>query len=96
MIEFIFMLTHNDATVPNALEVLTDVQDAGLRYIGFKDVGQSPEVLTELQAQWQSEAERNQVFPLVDEHPVQVIHPAMPITMRLQPAGDLIQRSREE
>src|SRR6202012_5656981 len=50
MIEFIFMLTHNDATVPNALEVLTDVQDAGLRYIGFKDVGQPPEVLTEIAA----------------------------------------------
>jgi hypothetical protein len=50
MIEFIFMLTHNDATVPNALEVLTEVQDAGLRYIGFKDVGQTPEVLTEVAA----------------------------------------------
>ncbi|MGZ4707093.1 MAG: 1-(5-phosphoribosyl)-5-((5-phosphoribosylamino)methylideneamino)imidazole-4-carboxamide isomerase, partial [Acidimicrobiales bacterium] len=48
MIEFIFMLTHNDATVPNALDVLTEVQDAGLRYIGFKDVGQPPEVLTEI------------------------------------------------
>jgi hypothetical protein len=50
MIEFIFMLTLNDATVSNALEVLTDVQDAGLRYIGFKDVGQPPEVLTEIAA----------------------------------------------
>ena len=29
MIEFIFMLTHNDATVPNALEVLSEVHDAG-------------------------------------------------------------------
>ena len=48
MIEFIFMLTHNDATVPDALDVLTEVQDAGLRYIGFKDVGQPPEVLTEI------------------------------------------------
>src|ERR1700761_970757 len=50
MIEFIFMLTHNDATVPNALDVLSEVQDAGLRYIGFKDVGQPPEVLTEIAA----------------------------------------------
>jgi hypothetical protein len=50
MIEFIFMLTHNDATVPNALEVLDEVQDAGLRYIGFKDVGQPPDVLTEIAA----------------------------------------------
>lgn len=50
MIEFIFMLTHNDATVANALDVLSEVQDAGLRYIGFKDVGQPPEVLTEIAA----------------------------------------------
>jgi hypothetical protein len=50
MIEFIFMLTHNDATVPDALEVLDDVQDVGLRYIGFKDVGQPPEVLAEIAA----------------------------------------------
>jgi hypothetical protein len=50
LIEFIFMLTHNDATVPNALEVLAQVHDAGLRYIGFKDVGQPPEVLREIAA----------------------------------------------
>ena len=50
MIEFIFMLTHNDATVPDALDVLSEVQDAGLRYIGFKDVGQPPEVLSEIAA----------------------------------------------
>ncbi len=50
MIEFIFMLTHNDATVPNALEVLAEVHHAGLRYIGFKDVGQTPEILTEIAA----------------------------------------------
>jgi DhnA family fructose-bisphosphate aldolase class Ia len=50
LIEFIFMLTQNDATVPNALEVLAEVRDAGLRYIGFKDVGQPPEVLTEIAA----------------------------------------------
>lgn len=39
MPEFIFMLTHNDSTVENALEVLEQVKDTGLRHIGFKDVG---------------------------------------------------------
>ena len=39
MSEFIFMLTHNDATVEDALEVYREVRDLGLRYIGFKDVG---------------------------------------------------------
>lgn len=42
MSEFIFMLTHNDRTVDNALEVLEQVKGTGLRHIGFKDVGASP------------------------------------------------------
>ena len=50
MIEFIFMLTHNDATVGNALSVLDDVSGSGLRYIGFKDVGASEEALREITA----------------------------------------------
>jgi len=37
--EFIFMLTRNDATVEDALEVYTQAMDLGLRYVGFKDVG---------------------------------------------------------
>ena len=41
MINFVFMLTHNDATVPNALEVLEELRGSGLRYVGFKDVGAS-------------------------------------------------------
>jgi hypothetical protein len=48
MINFIFMLTHSDATVPNALEVLEQLRDSGLRYVGFKDVGASVEQLTEV------------------------------------------------
>jgi uncharacterized protein related to proFAR isomerase len=48
MINFVFMLTHSDATVPNALEVLEDLRDSDLRYIGFKDVGASVEQLTEV------------------------------------------------
>jgi phage tail protein X len=48
MINFVFMLTHNDATVPNALEVLEELRDSGLRYVGFKDVGATPEQLAEV------------------------------------------------
>ena len=33
------MLTHNDSTVGNALEVLEQVASTGLRHIGFKDIG---------------------------------------------------------
>jgi hypothetical protein len=48
MINFIFMLTHSDATVPNALEVLEELRDSGLKYVGFKDVGASTEQLKEV------------------------------------------------
>jgi DhnA family fructose-bisphosphate aldolase class Ia len=50
MIEFIFMLTHNDATVDDGLGVLENLRDAGLRYVGFKDVGQPVATLTEIAA----------------------------------------------
>jgi DhnA family fructose-bisphosphate aldolase class Ia len=50
MINFIFMLTHNDATVSNALDVLGELRESGLRYVGFKDVGASVEQLTEVAA----------------------------------------------
>lgn len=48
MAEFIFMLTRNDSTVPDALDVYEQVRDTDLRYVGFKDVGASPELLREL------------------------------------------------
>jgi hypothetical protein len=48
MAEFIFMLTHNDVTVANALEVYDEIRDLPIRYVGFKDVGQSEELLREL------------------------------------------------
>jgi tryptophan synthase alpha subunit len=41
--EFIFMLTHGDSTVPNAEDVLEQVATTGLRYVGFKDIGTSVE-----------------------------------------------------
>lgn len=37
--DFIFMLTRNDRTVVDCLEVLESVADLGLKHIGFKDVG---------------------------------------------------------
>ena len=50
MIEFIFMLTRDDVTVGNALDVLGEVRESGLRYVGFKDVGPPPAVLAEVTA----------------------------------------------
>jgi 4-hydroxythreonine-4-phosphate dehydrogenase len=39
MPDFIFMLTHQDRTIANAHERLDEVLAAGIRHIGFKDVG---------------------------------------------------------
>jgi len=38
-LEFIFMLTHHDVTIPNALEIFDEVRDTGLKCIGCKDIG---------------------------------------------------------
>jgi hypothetical protein len=48
VIEFIFMLTRDDQTVPDALEVYDTLRDTDLRYVGFKDIGLPPERLREL------------------------------------------------
>ena len=36
---FVFMLTRNDRTIPDAIERLEEALEAGVRHIGFKDVG---------------------------------------------------------
>lgn len=48
MTEFIFMLTRHDRTVDDALRVYERTRGTGLRYVGLKDVGASPQVLAEL------------------------------------------------
>lgn len=48
MTEFIFMLTHHDVTIPNALEVFEQIKDTGLKFIGCKDIGLPIEKLQEL------------------------------------------------
>jgi hypothetical protein len=45
VIEFVFMLTHNDATVAGGPALYQALRGTGLRYIGFKDVGAAPEDL---------------------------------------------------
>lgn len=50
MIEFVFMLTHHDRTVDDAEEVLAQLRGTGLRYVGCKDVGATPERLRDLVA----------------------------------------------
>ena len=37
--DFIFMLTRDDATVANALDLVQAVRPLGLGHIGFKDMG---------------------------------------------------------
>jgi hypothetical protein len=46
--DFIFMLTNHDSTVPDAVAVYESIRATGLRLVGFKDVGASPETLRRL------------------------------------------------
>lgn len=46
--DFVFMLTRGDQTVPDCLEVLDEIRPLGLTHVGFKDVGVPPETLAEL------------------------------------------------
>lgn len=55
MIEFIFMLTRNDQTVPDARQVYDTLRDTGLRYVGFKDIGLPPSELRALAAEMRSD-----------------------------------------
>jgi hypothetical protein len=47
---FIFMLTRQDQTVPDCLGVLSQIAHLGLRHIGFKDIGADPQTLRNLHA----------------------------------------------
>jgi hypothetical protein len=46
--EFVFMLTHNDSTVPDAIERYREIRGCDLRYVGFKDIGMPFEQLQRL------------------------------------------------
>jgi hypothetical protein len=48
MAEFIFMLTHDDETVADALDVYDELRETSLAHVGFKDVGATPGTLSEL------------------------------------------------
>ena len=48
MSELIVMLTHNDVTVPNALEVFDSCKDLPVKYWGFKDHGLEPAAMKQL------------------------------------------------
>jgi hypothetical protein len=48
--DFVFMLTRNDATVENALDLIEIARELSLRHIGFKDVGAEASALKRLTA----------------------------------------------
>ena len=51
--DFVFMLTRSDRTIPNWLEVLDEIRPLGLKHVGFKDVGIAPDAARELAARAQ-------------------------------------------
>ena len=50
MIEFIFMLTRDDVTLPDARAVYASVSGTGLRHVGCKDLGLERDELAGLMA----------------------------------------------
>ena len=46
--DFIFMLTHNDRTVADSLELLDLIRPLGIKHVGFKDIGVSQDVLAKV------------------------------------------------
>jgi len=46
--DFIFMLTRGDKTIEDCLDLFTQIAPLGLKHVGFKDVGVSPETLENL------------------------------------------------
>ena len=46
--DFIFMLTRDDRTVEDCLDLIDLIGPVGLKHVGFKDVGVSPDVLKTL------------------------------------------------
>jgi hypothetical protein len=46
--KLIVMLTYNDVTVPDAIEVFHEIEDVPIEYFGFKDTGLPPEEMKKL------------------------------------------------
>lgn len=64
MAEFLFMLTKNDVTVPDCLDVYEQVRGARLRWVGFKDIGVPLATLRELVRRIRADG-RNTVLEIV-------------------------------
>jgi len=56
--DFIFMLTRDDQTIEDCLEVYDSVRAVPMRHVGFKDVGVSPEVLSRLHDRLKRDGQR--------------------------------------
>lgn len=65
MSEFIFMLTHHDETIPDALDYVERARARGVEWIGFKDVGLDEQRLRSLTAAIR-EAGARPVLEIVD------------------------------
>jgi hypothetical protein len=66
--EFIFMLTREDRTVANAIEVYQQVRSTSLRWVGFKDIGLPVSTLRKLAADIRNDG-RHCVLEVVSEDP---------------------------
>lgn len=82
MPEFIFMLTKDDRTVPDALDVYRRIKDVrGLRYVGFKDIGLTMPALKQLAAEIRANGHRVllEVVSLSEADEMRSVHGALEI-----------------
>ncbi len=71
--KFIFMLTRNDATVPDAAAVYETLRDSSLEYVGFKDIGLPPARLRDLATTMRADG-REVFLEVVSERAEDEIH----------------------
>ena len=77
--ELVVMLTHNDQTVPNAIEIFKEAKDSKAKFWGFKEIGLPEDKMKELVGMMK-EAGKTTFLEVVDyteedRRPLRVRHP---------------------
>jgi putative N-acetylmannosamine-6-phosphate epimerase len=98
MSEFIFMLTHNDETIPDAVEYVQRLGDSAVRYVGFKDIGLPEERLHDVVAAIRANGQTS-VLEIVDvgsEDELRSVQAALRLGVDYIVGGTLIDRIATE
>lgn len=69
MTQFVLMMTRDDVTVPNAVNVYRSIAGSGISCVGFKDIGVTPDEQAELVSEIRTNGQRSflEVVDLTEE-----------------------------